>query len=382
MKVAIIGASLGGLFAAYLLARGGVEVELYERASVPGLPPRTLIVTNKLNEILGFIPEEAIVNRIRKFEIFSRSKSVRIELSRPDLVIERERLIKLLARLAEEAGARIHLGYQFEGFFRAGKKMVLNLRDLKTGKTFSLLSDILVGADGASSAVARAISYDGHFPTALLQARVAFSGEGTSDTCQVWFDPDYTKYFFWSIPECAKFSTVGLIADDDRQARVGLEAFLKERGLKPLEFQEAKVPLYRWSGLRGEESWRRGVFLVGDAAAQVKVTTVGGVVTGLYGARALARAILNGRDYKRELRELKLELNLHLLIRNILNRFRNEDYDELLDRFNGTLMGLLQRWNRDELRSFFFKMILTEPHLLRIGLKTLFRSLQEGKVGG
>jgi hypothetical protein len=105
-------------------------------------------------------------------------------------------------------------------------------------------------------------------------------------------------------------------------------------------------------------------------------------VTGLYGARALARAILNGRDYKRELRELKLELNLHLLIRNILNRFRNEDYDELLDRFNGTLMGLLQRWNRDELRSFFFKMILTEPHLLRIGLKTLFRSLQEGKVGG
>jgi flavin-dependent dehydrogenase len=375
MNVAIIGASLGGLFAAYHLAREGVEVEVYERASVLGSSSRTLIVTDKLNEILGFVPEEAIVNRIRKFEIFSRSKSVRIELSRPDLVIERERLIKLLARLAEEAGARIHLGYQFEGFFRAGKKMVLNLRDLKTGKTFSLLSDILVGADGASSAVAKAISYDGHFPTALLQARVAFSGEGTSDTCQVWFDPDYTKYFFWSIPECAKFSTVGLIADDDRQARVGLEAFLKERGLKPLEFQEAKVPLYRWSGLRGGESRRRGVFLVGDAAAQVKVTTVGGVVTGLYGAKMLARAILNGEDYQRQIRGLKLELGLHLLIRTILNRFINEDYDELLERVNGRLKGVFETWTRDELRSFFLNLILTEPRLIQLGLKTILRSI-------
>lgn len=375
MKVSIIGASLGGFFTAYHLAREGVEVELYERSSVLGLPSRTLIVTDKLNEILGFVPEEAIINRIRNIEIFSKTKCVRIELSNPDLVIERERLIKLLGHLAEEAGAHIHLGYQFEGFFRIGKKVAINLRDLKTGKTFTLLSDILVGADGASSAVARAISYDGHYPTTLLQARVSFSGERSLDTCQVWFDPNYTKYFFWSIPECVEFSTIGLIADDDRQARVGLEVFLKERGLKPLEFQGAKVPLYQFNRLHDGEGLGQGIFLVGDAAAQVKVSTVGGVVTGLCGAKMLARAILNGEDYQRQLRGLKLELDLHLLIRSILNRFTNEDYDELLERVNGRLKGVFERWTRDELRSFFLSLILTEPRLIQLGLKTILRSI-------
>lgn len=373
MKVAIIGASLGGLFTAYHLARQSVEVDVYERASALGLPHRTLIVTDKLNEVLGFVPEEAIINRIRNFEIFSRSRRVRIELSSSDLVIERERLIKLLGHMAEEAGAHIHLGYQFEGFFRAGKKMVLNLRNLKTGKIFTPLIDILVGADGACSAVARAISYNGHIPTALLQVKVALSQQRTSDTCQVWFDSNYTKYFFWSIPEGEELCTVGLIADNDQQARLGLEVFLKERGLKPLACQEAQVPLYQFRWLDGGDAWPQGIFLVGDAASHVKVTTVGGVVTGLYGARALARAILNGGDYKRELRGLKLELDLHLLIRNILNRFRNDDYDELLERLDGRLKGILQRWNRDELRRFFFKMILTEPRLLLLGLRTFLR---------
>ena len=276
--------------------------------------------------------------------------------------------------MAEEAGAQIHLGYQFEGFFQAGKKMVLNLRNLKKDKPFTPLSDILVGADGASSAVARAISYDGHIPTTLLQARVALPKEGASDTCQVWFDPDYTKYFFWSIPECSELSTIGLIAEDDRQARAGLEAFLKERGLKPLEFQGAKVPLYRWSGLRGGESWRGGVFLVGDAAAQVKVTTVGGVVTGLYGAKALANVLTKGGNYQKELRMLTRELNLHLFLRRILNKFRDEDYDELIEMLKGRLKDLLQTWSRDELRRFFLKMILIEPRMISIVAKAFIRS--------
>ena len=36
------------------------------------------------------------------------------------------------------------------------------------------------------------------------------------------------------------------------------------------------------------------VYLVGDAAAQVKVSTVGGVVTGFRGALAVSESILNG----------------------------------------------------------------------------------------
>ena len=376
MKVTIIGASLGGLFAAYHLSRGGMEVEVYERSHQLGNPPRTLIVTSKLIDILEFVPEEAILNRVRRFEIFSKSRSVSLELPTPDLVIERERLIHLLARRAKESGARIFEGYQFETFFRAGKKNGVFLRDRKTGKARSILTDLLIGADGVSSEVARTISSDGHLSTSVLQTKVTLSENGGSDICRVWFDSDYTRYFFWSIPESEKIATVGLIADNLPQAKRGILAFLEKQRLEPSEFQEAPVPLYQFNWLERKRGWEEGVFLIGDAAAHVKPTTVGGVLAGLYGAKALSRAILNGKDFKKELRRLRFELNLHLLIRNVLNRFRNEDYDELLLRLDKKLKlkGLLQQWTRDDLGSFFYRMIIRDPYLLQLGLKGLLRS--------
>ena len=70
MRVIIIGASTPGLFTAYLLAKGGVEVEVYERMHTLGWPTRTIIVTSKLNEILDFIPQEAIINKVNYLELF------------------------------------------------------------------------------------------------------------------------------------------------------------------------------------------------------------------------------------------------------------------------------------------------------------------------
>ena len=284
-------------------------------------------------------------------------------------------MIKLLASKAEEVGAKIILRHQFEGFSHVGRKIVARVRNCKTEEPIPILTDILVGADGASSTVAYALSYNGHYPTTLLQARVVRSGGEAPDTCQVWFDSKYTRYFFWLIPESVEFTTVGLIADSDLQARTSLGIFWEKRGLNPLEFQEARVPLYRFNWMEKGRIWDRGVFLIGDAASQVKVTTVGGVVSGLYGAKALASALLNGGDYQKELRNLKLELDLHLLVRNVLNRFNNEDYDRLLDTLDWRIKDILQKRNRDELRSFFLKMILTEPQFLRLGLKAFLRSI-------
>lgn len=373
MKVTVIGASLSGLFVAYYLSKGGMEVEVYERSCQLGDPPRTLIVTSKLIDILDFVPEEAIINRVKRFEIFSKSRVVSLELSVPDLVIEREKLINLLAQRAKESGAKIFEGYQFEGFIRVGKKIVATLRNWKTGECRLIVSDILVGADGISSEVARTISSDGYFSTNIFQAKVIIPGKETCDTCQIWFDKNYTNYFFWSIPESKNIAIVGMIADGPSKVKEGLSGFLKKRGLEPLEFQEAPVPIYRLRWLEKNRGCEEGVFLIGDAAAHVKATTVGGVVAGLWGAKALARAILRGKNYEKELRDLRFELDIHLLVRNVLNRFRDDDYDELLRIVDGRIKRFLQQRTRDELRSFFFKMILREPHFLLLGMKSFMR---------
>jgi len=375
MKVVIIGASTPGLFAAYLLAKGGVEVEVYERMGTLGWPPRTIIVTSKLNEILDFSPEEAIINQVNYLELFSKSSSARVALRCPDLVVERRKLIELLARLAATAGAKIILGHQFEALARYGKKLVIGLKDLETNAERQIPANILVGADGTLSSVSRAVSRNGHRLAALIQARVRMPHAGRKDTCEVWFVSQETKYFYWLIPESNEAAAVGLIAEDAQGAKASLMGFLEERQLQPLEFQSALVPMHRFEyggNVLGPDG---NIFIVGDAAAQVKTTTVGGVVTGLHGARALANAILHGKDYQGELRKLKLELNLHLLVRNVLNRFNEEDYDQLIQMLEGGLKEVIEGWTRDELSQSFWRLIWKEPRLITLGAKALLSSV-------
>jgi geranylgeranyl reductase len=375
MKVTIIGASLSGLFASYLLAKEGVEVEVYERADAQKLLPRTLIVTSKLCDVLGFIPEEAVVNKVKYLELFSRSKSAKLELSQPDLVVEREMLLKVVAHLAKGAGAKIVFRHRFVRFVRFGRKIVVSLEDLETGEERHVTTDILVGADGALSAVSRAISCNGHYLMALFQARVSLNKNLSPDTCQVWFNSNETEYFYWLIPESDQAAAVGLIAHDARRAEDALIPFLQERKLEPFEFQSAVVPMHRFMDADGILVPGGNVFTVGDAAAQVKATTVGGVVSGLHGAKALAQAILNGRNYHKELRGLRLELRLHLLIRHVLNRFKEEDYDRLIGMLDGGLKGILEERTRDELTHSFLRLIWTEPRLITLGTKALLKSI-------
>ncbi len=375
MKVTIIGASTSGLFLAYLLAKEGVEVEVYEKEEVLGYPPRTLIVTRKINDILDFVPEEAIVNRVHYLELFSKSTSARLELNEPDLVVEREKLIHLLSSRAKEAGAKILPGHLFTGFAQFGRKIVVTVRHLETGEERSVSPDVLVGADGAYSAVSTP-SLNGHRLASLLQAKVMLHGGIDSTTCQVWFDPGRTKYFYWLIPEGGQLASVGLIADGVGEAETCLDTFLKERGLEPLEFQSAPVPIHRFDHFLSFQKSDRNVFIVGDAAAQVKGTTVGGLVTGLHGAKVLATSLLNGGNLSKQSRNLRRELNLHLLVRYILNRFDEDNYDELIGMLHkGRLKGVLEEWTRDQLTQSFWKLIVAEPRLVALGARTLLKSI-------
>ena len=138
--------------------------------------------------------------------------------------------------------------------------------------------------------------------------------------------------------------------------------------------QAARIPAYThmtrpWRRMSGSD-----IYLVGDAASQVKVTTVGGLVTGLRGAKAAADAILQRRDYLKELRPLRGELSLHLLIRTVLNRFHSADYDRLLDLLNAKTIHLLGLYNRDQAARMLFRVSLAQPRLLKFAT-SLFRGI-------
>jgi flavin-dependent dehydrogenase len=108
---------------------------------------------------------------------------------------------------------------------------------------------------------------------------------------------------------------------------------MRKRHFEPVGFQGARIPVYRrWIPVR-RKFGSGEIYLVGDAAGQVKVTTVGGIVTGFRGALGVAKSILH-RKQSPELRSLRRELNAHLMLRKSLHHFQQADYSRLVDLLN------------------------------------------------
>jgi geranylgeranyl diphosphate/geranylgeranyl-bacteriochlorophyllide a reductase len=381
--VGIVGGSAAGLFAALRLAQAGRSVRLFERAERLDPAFRTLIVTHRIRDLLGSSFERSVVNEIRRFELFTDGRAATIQLDSPDLIIERSSLIRALADEAQGHGAQLEFGRRFASLEAKGAGIEMTLAKAgprKSGTGYErVCCSAVVGADGAQSSVARAAGWTRLTTVPLVQAIVKLPSGMPSDTVRVWFVPDDTPYFYWLIPESEGRGALGLIGVDGRQTRRCLDRFMEKRHFRALAFQGARIPIY--------EGWvpveRRlgggSVYLVGDAAAQVKVTTVGGVVTGFRGALGVSESILNG-GRSRELRMLRRELDVHLLIRRSIHGFRQADYSRLVDWMDNAMRRTLSRVTRDEGARVLWQICRNRPRLVLLGLRGLLaRSLQPAK---
>jgi flavin-dependent dehydrogenase len=369
-NVAVVGGSAAGLFAASLLARKGIPVRVFERIETLEPAARTLIVTHRMRSLLGRAAERSIVNEIRRFELFTDGRSANVSLKHPDLIVERRALIQGLAEEAQQAGASVELGHRFHALHPNGRGLVLELEHCASGRREEVHSETIVGGDGASSRVARAAGWAPLETVPLVQAIVSLPKDMPLDTARVWFVPQDTPYFYWLIPQSATCGALGLIGENGPDTRRHLERFLEKRKLDPIEFQGARIPVYRgWVPVR-QQVGNGSVYVVGDAAGQVKVTTVGGIVTGFRGALGVAEAILYG-GVSAELRSLRRELNLHLLLRRSLHDFQQSDYSRLVDLLNAPAIQSLGEYSRDEAWKILWRICLKQPRLLLLGLRGL-----------
>ncbi|RLB85883.1 MAG: hypothetical protein DRH15_02820, partial [Deltaproteobacteria bacterium] len=231
-------------------------------------------------------------------------------------------------------------------------------------------TDVLIGADGAFSRVARDAGIPRPRMVHLLQAVVRLPKDMDPGVTRIWFLPQDTPYFYWLIPHSPSYGVLGLIHTEEKEGQSRLERFLHKKNISAFDYQGAPIPLYEKNVPMRREIADGHVYLVGDAAGHVKVTTVGGVVTGLRGARAVARAIEKGR-FDRELIRLRRELSLHRLIRKILHGFRQSDYVKLLDLLNPPARHLLGAITRDEADKLLMRIMIKQPRLFLVGLRFL-----------
>ena len=369
-QIAIVGASAAGLLTAHALARAGREPQVFEGQEQLDSAARTLIVTDRMRDILGGIGEKAVVNEIRQFELFTDGRVAKIALRRPDLVIERNTLITELAGAAQAAGASLHLGQKLISLHQHDHTLTMVRECAQGGRIEDSQFRTVVGADGAVSRVAQAAGWPKPRTVPLVQAIVNLPKGMTPDTVRVWFIPDDTPYFYWLIPHSPTEGVVGLIGEDGAEARHVLECFLAKHHLEPYGFQGARIPVYTgWMPVRRQLPGG-DVYLVGDAAAHVKVTTVGGIVTGFRGALGVAEAIMNGGS-SAKLHALRLELNIHLLIRKLIHGFKQGQYSHLVDILNSRARRDLEAHTRDEPAGLLLRLCLHQPRMLLLGLRAL-----------
>jgi len=234
------------------------------------------------------------------------------------------------------------------------------------GESLAVAKEAVIGADGVGSKVAEKAGIPKPPSLPIVQAEVTLPSDWDPSVTKVWFDTEETRFFFWLIPESSTKGVVGLIGDRDGQTRENLRRFLAHHNLEAEAYQAAQVAVYHprlkpWT--RIEEI---PVYLVGDAAGQVKVSTVGGTVSGFLGAQATARTVLSGRSYRAQLKGVKRELNVHWLLRLLLDRLDNHGYDQLVSTVTPRVRNFLSRYDRDSMGRVVWRLPILEPRLLKV----------------
>ena len=368
-SVVVVGGSAAGLLTAAKVAAGGRNVHVLESKSGLDPAPRSLIVTHHFREQLGASAASCVVNEIRRFELFTDGRSAEIALRKPDLIIERARLIPSLAAEATKAGAKLSFDTRFLGLGPNSRGLRLEVES--GGRHAEIHADAVVGADGVTTRVGRAAGWPPVETVPLVQAIVKMPKDLRPDTTRVWFVPDDTPYFYWLIPENESRGALGIIGEGSGQrTKQRIERFLEKKHLEPLEWQGARIPVYKkWIPVERRVGNSK-VFLVGDAAAQVKVSTVGGIVTGFRGAQGVADALL-GSGNGAELRALHRELATHWLIRRTMHHFEQQHYSYLVDLLNTATRESLGEIHRDHSTRLLWTVFRHQPRLILLGLRGL-----------
>ena len=374
-EIAVIGASTAGLSAAAWLAEAGREVAVLDRNPRGRFSRRTYIVTGAIRRAIPELDPGLFLNSIHTMEVQAGEQHRQIRLAEPDLVIERRQLRAYLLRQAEKAGVQLHWERELLQVDPVQGTAVLAG---PSGEESLLDSQVLIAADGVNSRVRSSLGLPAVPSVPLLQAEIQLPAGWDPGVTRVWFDVEKTPYFYWLIPESDRRAVVGLIAEPGCEIGSLLNEFLAERGYRAGEYQSGQAALHRPGLVNRTAVNGRDIYLVGDAAGQVKVTTVGGTVTGFLGAKSVLEQVQNREQNGAWGRQLTKELNLHALIRWLLERMDTRGYQALIQAITPPVAEFLGTHQRDVMRGQFWKLPFLQPRFLGLGLKLLLRDASRG----
>ncbi|HEU4929193.1 MAG TPA: geranylgeranyl reductase family protein [Candidatus Krumholzibacteria bacterium] len=316
--VIIVGAGPAGSTAAIVLARAGRRVLMLDRAAFPrdkpcgdGIPPGTVGILHDLGlkdalRAADFQP----IDTLRLVSARGRDWRLRFTPRREGagfFIARRVQFDDLLFRHALACGTSFQQANVRAPLFDNGH--VVGVRADVDGVERELRARVVVGADGATSAMARALlpakPPERHRAVAIRAYLERF--DALPHTVEFHFGARFAPGYAWVFPLGDDSANVGVVVRTDRFKRRGasIEQLLREF----IESKEMRARRSSWSNLGGIATWQLplavphstprafdGAVLVGDAARLVDALTGEGIHNAVMSGKLAADAVAQALD--------------------------------------------------------------------------------------
>ncbi len=268
MRVAIIGGGISGLYLAWRLSEKKHDITVFERKKEISNNACSGLFSQR---ILESIPEshKLIQNRINYVVLHFPKKTIKVEFSKDFFVMSHSELDRLVADLAQKAGAKI----------------ILNSNISSIPKEY----DRVIGCDGANSYVRKELGLpEPNYRLGIL----GFLDKPCSESyVETW---PCKNGFIWKIPR-NKETEYGILAKP-KEAKIILDEFLNKNNIVLKRIESKIVP----QGFIIPSNPL--ITLCGDAAGLTKLWSGGGVIWGLSAAEILLKTFPDFLKYKKAMR--------------------------------------------------------------------------------
>jgi digeranylgeranylglycerophospholipid reductase len=380
--IAIVGGGPGGLHAAYLLARAGFRVGVFEEHALTGDPVHCtgVLAVETFDEF--DLPRTAVLNSLTTVQFFGPA-GASIEYSTPQteaIVIDRRVFDQALSDRAERAGASVQVGQRITDVqISSDRTTLLTATDQRIEARACVL------ACGANYALQKRLGLGMpamHLQSAQLELPAADPGE-----VEVHFGNEVApKGFAWAVPVVRgkkTFARIGLMCERDARdyfdrflARIGPRwqtgvADCRDSALSPRTKMLPLGPI--------EKTYATRVLAIGDAAGLVKATTGGGIYYSVLSGAIAAETLIEA--FRRsDLTESSLtvyqqrwqsllgeEFSAQMSLRRIANELSDDEIDDLFElaRTDG-IMPLVRRTARFNKHRELIISLLSHPPARRV----------------
>ncbi len=290
VDVLIVGAGPAGSTCAYFLAKEGVKVLVVDIKREVGVPVQCaeFVPVQLKHKFPEFFSEEVIAQEVNYMVHYTPWKEV-IYMDSKGYVLHRDKFDKRIAEFAQKNGAEILLRTIFSGF----EDGYVWLENIDRRERFKVKADIIVGADGPRSKVAKLTGE--HTKSFLTTAQFTMELKDRVDDLLIFFRGYIPGGYGWVFPK-GKFANVGVGIDPEYPINVmeSLKIFVKELLEHGIVKDKIAGRTGGWIPAEGvKKPVRNNVLLVGDAGGFCHPITGGGIANAVYTGHLCAESILN-----------------------------------------------------------------------------------------